>query len=409
MAKAANAPSAVMPTLTKGNIKSALGQEGISKSNQLIMVAPSLLRVIPGFNPRIHELSSYQTDMETLKSSIRSEGYQMDKPIAAYVAKDDAGADALFIIDGHRRFEAVQALIQEGVEIASIPVVLKPAETDIVKLTVATVRENIGRKLTFFEHTIIVRRLLKHGKSREQIAELLGVTEQAVQDWFELIEAPKKIRDFVKLERIVGTEALRILRKHTPKKKGKKEISKEDLDKAGEAATKEIEGMIANAEQRKGPGAKATRKDSGDAPVKRKQAEKDDDGEGDELPNGEVTSTKKPKGGKGRLVNAVSWQAAAGDEFPLSDVRNFKNLFGDQDWFRLDEDRPHIGIATEDVQFIGYIVRPRKTDAPEQKEVAPGEPDPTEGGEEEGDGDEPESDEGEGQTADERQEELADL
>jgi ParB/RepB/Spo0J family partition protein len=403
MAKAANAPSAVMPTLTKGNIKSALGQEGISRSNQLIMVAPSLLRVIPGFNPRIHELSSYQTDMETLKSSIRSEGYQMDKPIAAYVAKDDAGQDALFIIDGHRRFEAVQALIQEGFEIASIPVVLKPAETDIVKLTVATVRENIGRKLTFFEHTIIVRRLLKHGKSREQIAELLGVTEQAVQDWFELIEAPKKIRDLVKMERIVGTEALRILRKHTPKKKGKKEITKEDLDKAGEAAIKEIEGMIANAEKRKGPGARATRKDSGDAPIKRKQVEKDEGGDGDELPIGEVTATKKPKAGRNRLINAVSWQAAAGDEFPLADIRNFKNLFGDTDWFREDDDRPHIGIALEDVQFIGYIVRPRKTDAPEQKEVAPGEP------ESDVEPDEPDELDELEPTADERQEELADL
>jgi ParB/RepB/Spo0J family partition protein len=403
MAKAANAPSAVMPTLTKGSIKSALGQEGISKSNQLVMVAPGLLRVIPGFNPRIHELSSYQTDMETLKSSIRSEGYQMDKPIAAYVAKDDAGADALFIIDGHRRYEAVQALVQEGMEIPAIPVVLKPAETDIVKLTVATVRENIGRKLTFFEHTIIVRRLLKHGKSREQIAELLGVTEQAVQDWFELIEAPKKIRDFVKMERIVGTEALRILRKHLPKKKGKKEATKEQLEKAGEDAVREIEGMIANAEDRKGPGAKATRKDSGDAPVKRKQAEQPEKGE-DDLPQGEVTSTKKPKGGKNRLVNAVSWSAAAGDEFPLADIRNFKNLFGDQDWFKLDEDRPHIGIATEDVQFIGYIVRPRKTDAPEQKEVAPTEDD--EG--DEGD-DEPESEEDKSEAADEQEEALADL
>lgn len=401
MAKAANAPSAVMPTLTKGNIKSALGQEGISRSNQLIMVAPSLLRVIPGFNPRIHELTSYQNDMETLKSSIEAEGFQMDKPIAAYVAKDDAGGDALFIIDGHRRYEAVMDLIKDGVEIAAVPVVLKPAETDIVKLTVATVRENIGRKLTFFEHTIIVRRLLKHGKSREQIAELLGVTEQAVQDWFELIEAPKKIRDFVKLERIVGTEALRILRKHTPKKKGKKEATKDEIEKAGEGAIKEIEGMIANAEAQKGPGAKATRKHSGDAPVRRKKAESE--GEGDEpLPQGEVKATKKPKGGKNRLVNAVSWQASAGDEFPLSDIRNFKGLFGDQDWFRLDDDRPHIGIATEDVQFIGYIVRPRKIDAPETKEVAPPDDEDDTEAEEEGD-------EAEVEVEDERQAALADL
>jgi ParB family transcriptional regulator, chromosome partitioning protein len=379
-------PSATMPEIVKGSLKAVLGQEGVNKTNQLLMVSPTVLRIIPGFNPRIHELDKYKEDAEELKDSIRNEGFYADKPIAGYVGKDGE-EDVIFITDGHRRFEAVESLRAEGVEINTLPVVLKPAETDIARLTISTVRSNTGRRLTFFENAIVVRRLLKHGMSKAEIAKALGFTERAVEDFFIMIEAPKKVRDLVKMERVSGTEAVRILRKF----------------KEPEKATEKLLDMVAKAEA-KGK-KKATREESGDAPVKAKTrgaaAAAD---EGDEA-SGEVTSARKPARKKGFVTLSVAFKGNPGDEVPIADIRNFKNLFADQGWYKLDDDRPNLVIITEEVEFVGYITRPRAAAAPEAKEVADDE-DENEGGEE---GEDENTEEGVEEPEDERQAALADL
>lgn len=381
-------PSATMPEVVKGNLKAVLGRDGVSRAtqaNQILMVPPSTLRIIPGFNPRIHELKTYEEDAKELIDSIRNEGFYGDKPIAGYVGKD-GDEDVIYITDGHRRYEAVESLRAEGVDIPLIPVVLKPAETDMARLTISTVRSNTGRRLTFFENAIVVRRLLKHGMSKAEIAKALGFTERAVDDFFTLIEAPKKVRDFVKMERISGTEAVRILRK--------KECVK-DPDKATTKITEMVEAAAKKGKE------KATREESGDAPIKRstKNAGKDDE-------SGEVTSAKKPARKKGYVTLSVNFKADVGDEIPVSDIRNFKNLFADQGWYRLDDDRPNLVIILEEVEFVGYLTRPRAQEAPAQKEV----PDDEDEAEAEAEGEE-----GEGEeepiviTEDERQAALADL
>lgn len=369
-------PSAAMPDeIPKGSLKAILAQDGINKTNQLLMVAPEHLRVIPGFNPRIHEVDQYRTDAAELVDSIRNEGFYLDKPIAGYIGKE-GDEDVIYITDGHRRYEAVETLRLEGIEIASLPVVLKPAETDMAKLTIATVRSNTGRRLTFFENAIVVRRLSKHaGMSSAEIGSALGFTERAVEDFFILIEAPKKVRDFVKMERIAGTEAVRILRK---------------LKNPEQAAAK-IEEMVKAAEVR-GKG-KATRKDSGDAPVKGRKpklvAEPGED-EGEE----EVTSAKRPIKEKDTVTLTVNFVGHVGDEVPITDIRNFKNLFANQDWFKLDDDRPNLVIIQEDVKFVAYLTLPREAAEAAAEEEA------------EDEGDEGEEDE---TIEDERQSELADL
>jgi hypothetical protein len=71
------------------------------------------------------------------------------------------------------------------------------------------------------------------------------------------------------------------------------------------------------------------------------------------------TKFPEPRPMPGRkLLTPVRFIASEGDEFSIADIRNFKNLFGDLEWFRLDEDRPQIGIALVDVEFVAYMVVP---------------------------------------------------
>jgi hypothetical protein len=254
--------------------------------------------------------------------------------------------------------EAVQALLDSGVEIGSVPVILSPANTDPIKLVIQNVKKNLNRRFTFFETSFQVMRLLGIGKSKADIVELMGLTDVAVLDFIN--DVPKPIREHVKLGRISGTEALRICRQP---------IYRKDQDKA----IAKVEEMIEKAESE--GRSKASRKDDPDSePVKSlsgrgrgrprgkagTRVEPDDNEDDDEITEDlQWTKFPEPRPMPGRkLLSPVRFLASEGDEFSIADIRNFKNLFGDLEWFRLDEDRPQIGIALVDVEFVAYMVVP---------------------------------------------------
>jgi ParB-like chromosome segregation protein Spo0J len=381
----------------KGSAKGVLDLDGVTRNTTaLLMVSPELIRPIKGFNPRIHEAKdagtgkSYADELDELKNSIQSEGFFLDKPISGYPGVED-GENVVYIIDGHRRMEAVQALIDEGMEIGSIPVVLSPANTDPIKLVIQNVKKNLNRRFTFFETSFQVARLLGIGKSKADIVELMGLTEVAVQDCLDFIEiVPKPIREHVKLGRISGTEALRICRQNAYKNNPDKAIAKvqEMIEKA------ESEGRT-RASRKDDPDSEPVKATRGRPRGKSSSRATPDDDEDEDAITSDVQWTKfpdpRPMPGR-KLLTPVRFLANEGDEFGIADIRNFKNLFGDLEWFRLDEDRPQIGIALVDVEFVAYMVVP--ADAAETG-VGPEDPEEEDEPEEDEEAEEDEAEHGE--------------
>lgn len=372
--KAPSGPSLSMPELTAGSQKAALAAAEATSGKGLVMMAPDRLRVIPGFNVRVHDTDEYQSEIQNLKQSIMAEGFYSTKPLAGYVGKD-GDADVIYVTDGHRRLEALTAAIADGAEITSVPVILKEGKTDMVSLTVALLKENTGKPLTMLETSIIVKRLLKHGLSEDLIAERLGMTKRMVQDYLILIAAPKSIRNFVRANKISGTEAVRILRAEVDPKNPKDTKKAEDR----------IAAAVAKAEARGKP--KATRADDEEAAPRapragsaaRKQADAGEGGDGDGEDAGEQ--------GPGVRMSSIEtrWAAKAGHEFDLSEIRSFKNLFGDTDWYSVLTDRPGKAVATEDVNFRAIVSRPKR-DVADQTAADGGDEGEGEGEEAEGEG-----------------------
>jgi ParB family transcriptional regulator, chromosome partitioning protein len=385
-------------TKVKGSAKGITDLDGVTRNTTaLLMVSPELIRPIKGFNPRIHEAKdagtgkSYAEELEELKNSIQTEGFFLDKPISGYPGMED-GENVVYIIDGHRRMEAVQALLDEGVEIASVPVVLSPANTDPIKLVIQNVKKNLNRRFTFFETSFQVARLLGIGKSKADIVELMGLTEVAVQDCLDFIEiVPKPIREHVKLGRISGTEALRICRQSAYKNNPDKAIAKvqEMIEKAeSEGRTKASRKDDPDSEPVKSLTGRGRGRPRGKAGSRDEPEDERDDGITEDM---QWTKFPEPRPMPGRkLLSPVRFLASEGDEFSIADIRNFKNLFGDLEWFRLDEDRPQIGIALVDVEFVAYMVVPA-----DALETGVGPEDP------EDDEEEPEEDEDEAEQEDE--------
>jgi ParB family transcriptional regulator, chromosome partitioning protein len=254
----AKAPKMILPAadfdvpLEAGKMK-AVTSVATEKGTEY-MVPVESLRVIPGFNVRVRETDDYRAHLESLKQSIRENGFYSNKPLAGYIAKDGAdGEDVIYITDGHTRLEAVQEINAEDVdgtsEIASLPIILKAADSNLADLTIALVQDNNGRQLTPYEMGVVVKRLagMKDAEgnalySKGDIARKLSVTERYIDDLNVLVDAPAKVRTAVLEGSVSSTLAIQELRKNPKKAEeriakavekvkalGKKKATKKDI------------------------------------------------------------------------------------------------------------------------------------------------------------------------------------
>lgn len=243
------------PDLIRGNVKAAMTSVGASSAD-LWNVHPSRLRFIEGFNGRVQG-PEYEAHVEAITQSILDNGYYQDKPIAAYVAKED-DEQVIYVTDGHTRATAALRAIERGAPLETVPVVVKPKGTTLEDLTFALVTSNNGKPFTPYETALIVKRLIDMGVVEKVIAKRLNLTSTYVNSLLELVAAPKAIRDMVVAGQVSATEAIKELNKHgkqavprlkealkTAQAAGKSKVTGKHLPKPKKAAPVRFEGSVA--------------------------------------------------------------------------------------------------------------------------------------------------------------------
>ena len=227
-----------------------------SGKNQEYIVPVDQLRVIPGFNVRVHETDDYRQHLEALKQSIRENGFYINKPLAGYIGSTDGGEDVIYITDGHTRLEAVQEInaeaVDESEEIAGLPVILKPATSNIADLTIALVQDNSGRPLTPYEMGVVVQRLQGMNDetgnpvfTKAEIAKKLSITERYIDDLNLLVDAPAKVRNHVLSGSISSTLAIQELRRDPKKAAERIDLAVSKAKESGKSrATKKHVGGV---------------------------------------------------------------------------------------------------------------------------------------------------------------------
>jgi ParB family chromosome partitioning protein len=241
-------------TLEKGKMK-AITEAATGKSTEYV-VRVDQLRTIPGFNVRVRETDDYRSHLDALKQSIRENGFYANKPLAGYIGKD-GDDDVIYVTDGHTRLEAVQEInaeaLNDGEQIEGLPVVLKPADSNVADLTIALVQDNSGRPLTPYELGVVVQRLagMKDGEgnpmfSKADIARKLSITERYIDDLNVLVGAPAKVRTAVLEGSVSSTLAIQELRR-SPKKAEERIIAAVQKAKSqgkSKATRKHVEGAV---------------------------------------------------------------------------------------------------------------------------------------------------------------------
>jgi ParB-like chromosome segregation protein Spo0J len=241
MAKLEIPPAEFATELVRGNLKAAMASAGATNPHALWKVPLDKIRVIPGFNTRIHT-PEYEAHIEWLTNSILENGYDEDKPLAGYVVKEDDG-DVIYLTDGHSRNLAVARANERGAQIETLPIVVKPKGTSMEDLTVALVTSNSGRPLTPYETAIVVKRLVGYGLDEPTIAKRLGFTQKYVNDLLTLVAAPKAVRDMIVAGKIAPTLAINMLTKHGAKAVEKLKAAVEKAEASGKkkATAKHVE------------------------------------------------------------------------------------------------------------------------------------------------------------------------
>jgi ParB family transcriptional regulator, chromosome partitioning protein len=144
-----------------------------------------------------------RADYEDLIPSIRQRGIL--QPLL--VRKNGKGYE---IVAGRRRYLAVQSLEKEGLEIEAIPCAIM-AKGDDAAAVEASLIENIQRlPMDDMDQFEAFQRLLKEGRTVEEIANTFGVTENMVKRRLAIANLAPKIRTAYRAEEIDG-ETLRAL------------------------------------------------------------------------------------------------------------------------------------------------------------------------------------------------------
>lgn len=163
----------------------------------IFKINPAHIKVEAGFNAR------EDFDIEDLKPSIKENGVL--QPLVVQQKGEE-----IILRDGERRYRTVMALIEEGVDIKTVPVrVVRMREEDLVASLLTL---NSGKPLTMFEQGNAFARLEAYGWSRNAISTKTGKTEAWISNCLTLHLAPVEARQKVRDGLISASNLLEVIR-----------------------------------------------------------------------------------------------------------------------------------------------------------------------------------------------------
>lgn len=145
-------------------------------------------------------------DIKELTESIRANGVQ--EAMRGWI--DDAGY--YHVVNGHRRFKAMEKLFNDGVKELYAPWFVIPKGTSEENTIVTMFVANDGKPFTLLEQAKGVEKLAFYGLENKDIAEKLGKSITHIQNLLLLAKAPAKFKKLIKNGTISGTYAIDLIK-----------------------------------------------------------------------------------------------------------------------------------------------------------------------------------------------------
>lgn len=153
--------------------------KGNYKKKDILYVPPEDINIIEGFNA-----SNRTDDVSDIIRSIEEDGVL--EPLQGYIEDDE-----IYLTSGHRRLESVKQLIKLGVDIQTVPFIVKPKlSKDQQMFDVLT--HNGGKPLTELQEGEMFQRASSYGYKQEEIAKKIGKTQAYVSQKINLMKTISK-------------------------------------------------------------------------------------------------------------------------------------------------------------------------------------------------------------------------
>lgn len=212
MAEEINLPSTDFNVeLVQGGMKAAMAETN-AKTRDLLMVPIDQIKIIAGFNVRIHD-EEYEAHVEEIKDSIIANGFYQHFPLPGYAGKE-GDQTFIYLTGGFTRYEAAKRAVGAGTPIDTLPMVLKPPGTSMLDLTLSIAQDNTGEPLRPYERAIVIKRAIGYGASEEDIATRMQISGQYVKDMLYLLGLPNTVQQMVIRGQVSAGHAIQIARKH---------------------------------------------------------------------------------------------------------------------------------------------------------------------------------------------------
>lgn len=155
-----------------------------TKRSDVLFIDPKIIKIEEGFNTRID-----YGDINELKTSIVENGVRV--PLRGY--KD---GDVYVVTDGHRRFKAVNMILEEGINIARIPFISEKKKS-LEERVFDILLFNDGKTLTPLELGETYKKLLSYGYNLTEIAKKIGKTIKHVSDMVKVACSTKELKKLI--------------------------------------------------------------------------------------------------------------------------------------------------------------------------------------------------------------------
>lgn len=208
-----------------------------TKRTDILSVDPRNIVIEEGFNSR-RDFG----DIEKLARQIDKNGLKNPLHVQKVVGEEDK----FILVDGERRYRAIQLLLAQGKDIPYVRCIVVPTNATKEELYLEQAMANEGKPFNEYEKGVLAKKLHDEcGMSYAEIGRKFGdrINTGCVQYWVEIFDWPEKFQVLVRDGKISGSNMRRIMKAHV---NGKDENGKNTIDFEG--AWKEIEKLQKNAE-----------------------------------------------------------------------------------------------------------------------------------------------------------------
>lgn len=184
----------------------------ISGSRDVMPIPPNAIKVDPSHNPRDYRLPENRAHLDDLKRKIKAAGGVL-RPLECrwdFLEPGDT-TKSIIVCDGECRLRATLELIDEGMEIASVPVMQSDAKNEGDRLIQALML-NEGKPLSQWEMGNAFKRFVRMGWTMSKIVERTGHTQKYIAHAIEMADAPDEVKEMLSAQAVTPSHALSVLR-----------------------------------------------------------------------------------------------------------------------------------------------------------------------------------------------------